>query len=205
MDASGNPLHAGDHAGACQEVTPTPTPTVTPTVTPEPSVTPSVTPTQEPTPSATPTEAPRTSDVEHTGLSVQKLACNEYDFRAEMEVKSGEHPLQDILVSFTYRGEKKDAYTNKEGYASVYFTFTGESMVKATPINGFESRESLATQETNCQEFGAMSSRTGDSRVLGANTYAKTGVFEDIMAGIMGLSGATMTAVGATLNVKKRK
>ena len=56
-DANGNPLHAGDHAGVCEEVTPslTPTPTIffpcedkcEPTV--EPTATPSAEPTAVPT------------------------------------------------------------------------------------------------------------------------------------------------------------
>ena len=163
-----------------------------------------ITNTPTPTPTPTPTSTQEKPNAEHTGLYVQKLSCDEYDFKAEMEVKSGDNPLQDILVSFTYRNEKKDAYTNKEGYASVYFTFSDEGIVKATPNNGFESKEAMATQETNCQEFGAMS-RTTDSRVLSANTYAETGIFEDTMMSIMGLSGATMTAVGAKLNAKKKK
>lgn len=38
MDASGNPLHAGDHAGACVEVTPTVTVTPTDDPTPTPTI-----------------------------------------------------------------------------------------------------------------------------------------------------------------------
>lgn len=51
VDASGNPLHAGDYAGECI-VSPTvsPTPSVEPSSTPTPSATPTVTP--------TPTSAP---------------------------------------------------------------------------------------------------------------------------------------------------
>lgn len=77
VDANGNPLHAGDHAGACIEPTPTIQPTatptqepeceyeceeITPTPTQEPEVTPTVTPTPEvtesPTASPTPTVEP---------------------------------------------------------------------------------------------------------------------------------------------------
>jgi hypothetical protein len=51
VDANGNPLHAGDHAGTCIEVTPTdelsPTPTVE--ITLSPTATPSATPTNPPT------------------------------------------------------------------------------------------------------------------------------------------------------------
>ena len=59
-DAYGNPLHAGDHEGICEQPSPTPTCSVTPSV--EPSVSPSITisPTPEltATPSATPTSPP---------------------------------------------------------------------------------------------------------------------------------------------------
>lgn len=51
VSAQGNPLHAGDHAGACTNPTNTPTPT--PTVTTAPTATPTVTPT--PTVEVTPT------------------------------------------------------------------------------------------------------------------------------------------------------
>jgi hypothetical protein len=64
MDASGNPLHAGDHAGECIEPTATPTPTGEPTSTPTPTleVTPSPTPNDEPRETPTPTpEPPRVS------------------------------------------------------------------------------------------------------------------------------------------------
>lgn len=64
VSAQGNPLHAGDHAGACIDPTATPTPTacvspsptVTPTITPtpDPTITPTVTPTVTPEPTSTP-------------------------------------------------------------------------------------------------------------------------------------------------------
>lgn len=48
-DANGNPLHAGDHAGACTEASPTPT----------------VTPTNTNTPTPTPTKKPKKCDEDH--------------------------------------------------------------------------------------------------------------------------------------------
>lgn len=48
VDAGGNPLHAGDHAGACEE--PTPTTEITPTVEPTIEVTPTATPSATLTP-----------------------------------------------------------------------------------------------------------------------------------------------------------
>lgn len=50
VNASGNPLHAGDHAGQCVEPTPTTTPIPSPTATPIPTVTPSPTPSVSPSP-----------------------------------------------------------------------------------------------------------------------------------------------------------
>ncbi len=88
------------------------------------------------------------------------------------------------------------------------FTFTGEAVVKATPNNGFATQETKATAETNCQEMGAISTPVStpasSGQVLGANTYAETGVFEDVLMSIVGLSGATMTSVGAMLHAKKK-
>ncbi len=75
VNASGNPLHAGDHAGACVEPTTVPTeePTPTEVVTPTPSV--DVTPTA--TPSATPTDVPGTGDGDglSDGRSDGKSSC----------------------------------------------------------------------------------------------------------------------------------
>ncbi len=55
VNAQGNPLHAGDHAGECLEVSPSPSPSLppaspepTPEVSPEPSVEPRSVPTTEP-------------------------------------------------------------------------------------------------------------------------------------------------------------
>ena len=69
VNASGSPLHAGDHEGSCETVTeeptevptntPTDTPTATPTNTPGgPTETPTSTPTQTPVPTQVPTEVP---------------------------------------------------------------------------------------------------------------------------------------------------
>lgn len=71
VSANGNPLHAGDHAGACAEPTVTPVPTVTtapsatPTFTPSPTSIPEVTVTPRVTPEVTPTvtETPQRNDV----------------------------------------------------------------------------------------------------------------------------------------------
>ncbi len=159
---------------------------------------PEITPTPTPTPTATPT--PGTPDKERSSLYVQQLACFEYDFRAQMDLKSGSNPQKDVLVSFTYNGLSKNAYTNQDGRASVSFTFVGEGLVKATPNNGYKSQEAMVTAETDCSAVGGPIG----GQVLGANTYAETGILEDIMMSVIGLSGATMTAVGAQLHAKKK-
>jgi hypothetical protein len=158
-----------------------------------------------PTPTATPTS---TANKEHSSLYVQHLSCDQYDFRAEMDLKSGDQALANVLVTFTYNGLSKNAYTNQDGRAKVSFTFAGEQIVKATPNNGFAAQESKVTQESNCLELGAgnVTDNTGAeySRVLGANTFAETGVAEDILMSILGLSGATMTAIGTAMHAKKK-
>lgn len=58
VNASGNPLHAGDYPGLCHEDTPTPTQTPVPTATCSPTATPTLTVTQTPSPTATPTQTP---------------------------------------------------------------------------------------------------------------------------------------------------
>lgn len=63
VNAQGNPLHAGDHAGACVAPSETPTPSLACSeyqvcITPTEEATPSATPTEEATPSATPTQGP---------------------------------------------------------------------------------------------------------------------------------------------------
>lgn len=183
---------------ATQACEPTPTPTATPSASPTPSITPSVTPTGTPT--------PENPDKESSKLWVEKLACDQYDFRAEMDLMVDNNPVKDVLVSFTYNGLSKNAYTNQDGRASTSFTYTGEAVVKATPNNGFASQESKVTIETNCQELGGIVSTPASTytQVLGADTYAETGVFEDVMMSIVGLGGATMTSIGARLHAKKK-
>lgn len=188
--------------GCPVEPTPTPTqeptPTATPSASPTPSITPSVTPTNTPT--------PENPDKESSKLRVEKLACDQYDFRAEMDLMVGNNPVKDVLVSFTYNGLSKNAYTNQDGRASTSFTYTGEAIVKASPNNGFASQEAKVTIETNCQELGGLMSTPTSTytQVLGADTYAETGVFEDVMMSIVGLGGATMTSIGARLHAKKK-
>lgn len=64
VDAGGNPLHAGDHAGACVAPSVTPSPTVQPSPTPT-DIVPS--PTEEP--SITPTETPKKEESKGDGGS----------------------------------------------------------------------------------------------------------------------------------------
>lgn len=75
-DAQGNPLHAGDHLGACVEVEITPTPTEEPTPTPteEPTVTP--TPTDTPRVTPTPTEEPKVESRSESG-SASAPSCGD--------------------------------------------------------------------------------------------------------------------------------
>jgi outer membrane biosynthesis protein TonB len=76
VDASGNPLHAGDYAGACIEPSVTPSITISPTPSIEPSVMPSVTvePTKEPKtePSITPTIIPSPTSVPQNNTEEKK-------------------------------------------------------------------------------------------------------------------------------------
>lgn len=86
VDANGNPLHAGDHAGACVEVTPTGEPSITPEVTPDPTATPSA------TPSATPTETPNTGgpgDGLSDGKSDGRSSCPECTEAPKVSVPQG--------------------------------------------------------------------------------------------------------------------
>jgi len=123
-----------------------------------------------------------------------------------MDLKSGDDPQKNVLVTFTYSGLSKNAYTNQDGRAATSFTFAGEGIVKATPNNGYQSQEAKVTAQTNCSAVGGpvVSQPVVSGQVLGANTYAETGVFTDIMMSVIGLSGATMTAVGAQLHAKKK-
>jgi len=98
VDANGNPLHAGDYAGECEEeeVEPTPTPTpcirITPTVTPTPEPEEEITPTVTVAPTVTPTEAPKTggwspqpevfTDGRHT--KDDGLGCGAHECKAEV-------------------------------------------------------------------------------------------------------------------------
>lgn len=63
VNAEGNPLHAGDHPGECEEPTPTiEVPTVSPTVSPSPTISPTI----EVSPTSSPTETPQIDDVTPT-------------------------------------------------------------------------------------------------------------------------------------------
>lgn len=83
VNANGNPLHAGDHAGACTTITPTatPTPTYTPTVTPTCTPTVTITPTTTPTPTVTPTvitsNAGGNGDTDGRGCAVHDCSGNQ--------------------------------------------------------------------------------------------------------------------------------
>lgn len=95
VDANGNPLHAGDYAGECEEeVEPTPTPTpcirITPTVTPTPEPEEEITPTVTVAPTVEPTEAPKVG-----GWSPQPENPNDgrSDGGRSSDFEAKEHPV----------------------------------------------------------------------------------------------------------------
>lgn len=195
-------------------------------ITPSPSVSPSVPSGVSPTPTVTPTATPsietqgedpaNPKNTEHSKLQVAKLCCGEQKFKAEMILDNDGQPLQDVLVAFTYNGVQQIAYTDPDGKATTDFTFTGEETVQATPNNGYQKQEAKASQDTNCPDVNITTNAITDTnsginrgQVLGANTYptsyANTGLAEDIFMSLIGLSGATMTVIGAFLHGKKQK
>lgn len=103
VSANGNPLHAGDHAGKCVEVTPTPQITITPTVTPSPTIIPCDGCCEEECVTPTPTvEVTPVSETHNDVVTVASTTNTSGDCSA-LEPQ----PLNDIWYSDDVKGDGK--------------------------------------------------------------------------------------------------
>lgn len=154
----------------------------------------------EPTPTPTP----------EPGVEVdawkENYDCSDKDFAVSYRVTNNGVGVKDILVSFKYRNDTKEARTNDNGEAKVGYSHQGSGQVVIT-ANGYESKD-MYIEDLNCgggtsdpepKVLGASS----EGQVLGA--YAEAGVAEDILMQVAGVFGYFLTGTGMIMRMRKKK
>jgi hypothetical protein len=152
-------------------------------------------PNEEPTPTPTPS-----SDDVLSQLSTVDPSCDSDEVKASHRIKINNVDQKNIGVLFRYNGEEKKALTGDDGWAHVSFKYTGDAWVDSQP-DGLPSAANFITKETDC---GDVLGTSTEGQVLGATSYASTGVAQDVMMSILGLAGIGMFASGSVLHVKNK-
>ncbi len=160
---------------------------------------------------STPTPTPTPND--DVTISVLDTKCGSDVVSASVHVRHDNVDQSGIRVLFKYIDQEKTAYTGNDGRASVGFAYIVDGHVNILP-DGFASKFGYTTKEKNCtapvtpsNSEGKVLGTSTSGQVLGATTdptaYAETGVATDILMSIVGISGAALTAAGASLNARK--
>lgn len=157
--------------------TPTNTPTLTPTDTPTPTSTNTPTPTSTLTPTPTIIECPQGQTFDN-GLHI----CIQCDGGGTCEVTTGESPTPTP-------------------------TSTPEPTATPTPGESHNDNNNNNNSSNNSSSNNSSSSSSSPSQgsVLGANTFAGTGAFEDTFSNITLISGILTTGAGLVYGKKKAK
>ena len=151
----------------------------------------------------TPTPTPSTNN--RSSLSTVDPSCDSDSISATHKIEENGKAIKGVRVVFEYNGEQKIAYTDQNGKAQISFKYTSDHHLNSKP-DGFSSASHYITKETECSDTpsGSVLGASTQGQVLGATTYAETGIVEDVMMSILGLVGASMFTTGAALNVKNK-
>lgn len=156
---------------------------------------------------ASPTPTPTPVNNTKNSFSTIDPSCDSNAVTAIEKITKNGQNKANVRVVFKYNGVEKIAFTDTNGEAKVSFDYTGDNFVDVMP-DGFASDAHYVTKETNCSETpsenGQVLGTSTEGQVLGATTYAETGIAEDVMMSILGLAGAGMFSTGLVLNVKKK-
>lgn len=175
-------------------IDPSPSPSVDPSPTPDPSEDPSPTPgIGGPIPSPSPSLGKRSS----IGYDAN---CNE-NFDVVLDVTEDGNPVENVKVTFTYKGHDTDATTNKDGRARISLRKDGDAPITAK-ADGFPGADMYVTFRTDCPAGSVLGASTDDpgtkrtGKVLGASTLANTGA-ADVYSALMTLGAGALIMVGS--------
>lgn len=188
------------------EATPTPTLTATPTpTTPSNRPTPTPTPTEsEQQPTATPTITLTPGPGKVAALEYQ-VSCDKDEVKAEMRFTNDGKAMENVTAEFDYNGNKKTATSNSDGWAIVIYPRDGENKLTGY-ADGFYKIEKTV-EFPDCPATGGAvlgTSTTSRGQVLGATSYAKTGIVADTLMQLTGVLGTLMVSAGALMHAKQK-
>lgn len=203
--------------------TPTPTPTVpddrlTPTPTPtegqQPSPTPTPTPTdseEQPTPTPTPTASPTatptitlTPGPGRVAALEYQVSCDKDEVKVEMRFTNDGKAMENVTAEFDYNGKKKTATSNSDGWAIAIYPKDGENKVTGYADGFYKIEKTVEFPDCPATTGTVLGATTSKGQVLGATSYAKTGLAEDALMQLSGVLGTLMISVGALLHAKQK-
>ncbi len=173
-------------------------------------------PTATPQPSSTPAPSPTPSATAGLGkqskLAVTSVSCSQQNMDAIAELFEDGKPVENVTVKFIYNNEAKFAKTNKDGKAVVQYGYRNNSDLKIEPEQGYPYQLHHVQANLNCPA-------TSTGSVLGTTTsvgkiasgvttgeikgMAATGIAQDLIMSMVGLTGALFSAASLRLYAKK--
>ncbi len=198
--------------------TPTSTPTATPTTTPTPTMpddrlTPTPTPTegQQPSPTPTPTQSERptptitpTPGQGRVAALEYQVSCDKDEVKVEMRFTNDGKNMENVTAEFDYNGKKKTATSNSDGWAIAIYSKDGENKLTGYADGFYKIEKTVEFPDCPATTGSVLGATTSKGQVLGATSYAKTGVAEDALMQLSGVLGTLMISVGALLHAKQK-
>lgn len=166
---------------------------------------PTPTPTEsEQQPTATPTITLTPGPGKVAALEYQ-VSCDKDEVKAEMRFTNDGKAMENVTAEFDYNGNKKTATSNSDGWAIVIYPRDGENKLTGY-ADGFYKIEKTV-EFPNCPATGGAvlgTSTTSRGQVLGATSYAKTGIVADTLMQLTGVLGTLMVSAGALMHAKQK-
>ncbi len=176
------------------EISPTPTPTGTE---------------EQPTPNPTqvvgnPTATPIPGAGKVAALEYA-VSCEKDEVKVEMHFTNDGKAMEGVLAKFDYNGKTREATSNSDGWAITIYGKDGENKVTGY-ADGFNKIEKTV-EFPDCPATGGAVLGTSTARpgqVLGATSYAKTGIMADTVMQLAGVLGTLMVSAGALMHAKQK-
>ena len=134
-----------------------------------------------------------------------QVSCDKDEVKAEMRFTNDGKAMENVTAEFDYNGNKKTATSNSDGWAIVIYPRDGENKLTGY-ADGFYKIEKTV-EFPNCPATGGAvlgTSTTSRGQVLGATSYAKTGIVADTLMQLTGVLGTLMVSAGALMHAKQK-
>ncbi|HNS65164.1 MAG TPA: hypothetical protein PKJ26_01565 [Candidatus Woesebacteria bacterium] len=133
-----------------------------------------------------------------------QVSCENDEVKAEMRFTNDGKPMENVTAEFDYNGNKKTATSNSDGWAIVIYPRDGENKLTGYADGFYKIEKTVEFPDCPATGGTVLGATTSKGQVLGATSYAKTGVAADTLMQLTGVLGTLMVSAGALMHAKQK-